>query len=207
MSLYDINDIKNRIFAVMDQKRYEHTMGVAYTCASLAMRYADEKDGLSMMNRAFVAGLLHDNAKCMDSAELLDKCILYNIPVSKAQKENPFLLHGPLGAYYARTEYNICDEEIINSIIWHTTGRPNMSLLEKIVFVADYIEPSRTKQPNLSELRALAFTDIDKCIYRISEDTLMYLNEHNMPVDETTVATRDYYGAVRRDGEVSPPHS
>ena len=76
-----------------------------------------------------------------------------------------------------------------------------MSLLEKIVFVADYIEPNRTKQPNLSELRALAFADIDKCIYRISEDTLMYLNEHNMPVDETTVATRDYYG------EVSHPHS
>ena len=103
------------------------------------------------------------------------------------------MLHGKLGAYYARTEFGIEDEDIINSIVWHTTGRPDMSLLEKIVFVADYIEPLRYKQKNLKEIREMAFSDLDECVYMIARDTVDFIESHGKNLDDMTVRTRDFY--------------
>ena len=92
-----------------------------------------------------------------------------HIEISDAEYKNPGLLHAKLGAFFAREKYGIENEEILRSIESHTTGRPNMSLLDKIIYIADYIEPGRDVAPNLPEVRALAFVDIDACLYRILE--------------------------------------
>lgn len=98
-------------------------------------------------------------------------CNKNQISYSKIEAENPYLLHGKVGAYIARKEFDILDEDILNAIIWHTTGRPDMSLLEKIIFVADYIEPSRRPIPELNLIRQLAFTDINQAVIKILENT------------------------------------
>lgn len=85
------------------------------------------------------------------------------------------------------------DEEIIYAIESHTTGRPGMSMLEKIVYIADYIEPGRRELPNMADVRQLAFRDIDECLYRILKDSLVYLDSKNITVDPMTQRTYDYY--------------
>lgn len=97
------------------------------------------------------------------------------------------------GRIFARKKYEIENEEILRSIESHTTGRPNMSLLDKIIYIADYIEPGRDVAPNLPEVRALAFVDIDACLYRILEDTLAYLAEKGATLDPATEETFLYY--------------
>ena len=76
-------------------------------------------------------------------------CSQNKIPVTEFEQTHPFLLHAKLGAYVAKAKYGVTDQEILSSITWHTTGKPDMTLLEKIVYIADYIEPKRDKAPNL----------------------------------------------------------
>lgn len=171
----------------LDEDRYQHTLGVMYTSASMAMRYGAD------VTQALLAGLLHDCAKCIPGDKKIHLCEKYGLPVSDVEYENPGLLHARLGAYLAEKKYHIHDREIIHAISSHTTGRPGMSLLEKIVYIADYIEPGRRELPNMKEVRPLAFTDIDQCLYRILEDSLVYLNSRNISVDPMTQKTYDYY--------------
>lgn len=171
----------------LDEDRYQHTLGVMYTSASMAMRYGAD------VTQALLAGLLHDCAKCIPGDKKIHLCEKYSLPVSDVEYENPGLLHARLGAYLAEKKYHIHDQEIIYAISSHTTGRPGMSLLEKIVYIADYIEPGRRELPNMKEVRPLAFTDIDQCLYRILEDSLVYLNSRNISVDPMTQKTYDYY--------------
>ena len=171
----------------LDEDRYQHTLGVMYTSASMAMRYGAD------VTQALLAGLLHDCAKCIPGDKKIHLCEKYGLPVSDVEYENPGLLHARLGAYLAEKKYHIHDQEIIHAISSHTTGRPGMSLLEKIVYIADYIEPGRRELPNMKEVRPLAFTNIDQCLYRILEDSLVYLNSRNISVDPMTQKTDDYY--------------
>ena len=171
----------------LDEDRYQHTLGVMYTSASMAMRYGAD------VTQALLAGLLHDCAKCIPGDKKIHLCEKYGLPVSDVEYENPGLLHARLGAYLAEKKYHIHDQEIIHAISSHTTGRPGMSLLEKIVYIADYIEPGRKELPNMKEVRPLAFTDIDQCLYRILEDSLVYLNSRNISIDPMTQKTYDYY--------------
>lgn len=187
MNNFDLKELEEKIKSGMDERRFKHTIGVMYTGASLAMKYG------APINETMVAGLLHDCAKLTEDKELLDFCIDKGIEVSDCERENAFLLHGKVGAYIARTDYGIEDEDILNSVTWHTTGRPDMSLMEKIIFVADYIEPGRYKQKNLEAIRALAFTYLEEAVYKIAKDTVEYLNECNKPIDDMTIKTRDFY--------------
>lgn len=171
----------------LDEDRYQHTLGVMYTSASMAMRYGAD------VTQALLAGLLHDCAKCIPGDKKIHLCEKYGLPVSDVEYENPGLLHARLGAYLAEKKYHIHDQEIIHAISSHTTGRPGMSLLEKIVYIADYIEPGRRELPNMKEVRPLAFTNIDQCLYLILEDSLVYLNSRNISVDPMTQKTYDYY--------------
>lgn len=178
-----ISKIKDKI----NDKRFIHSIAVEYTAASIAMTLSAD------VEKARIAGLLHDCAKGLSTKEKLDKAKKFGLLISSYEKENPDMLHGKLGAYYAKHKYNVDDEDILNAITYHTTGRPNMSLLEKIIFVADYIEPNRPKLPNIEEIRYKAFHDIDACVVQISEDTLNYLKEKGVAIDEMTQKTYDYY--------------
>jgi len=185
--------IRKTLEKIQDEKRYEHTLGVAYTAASLAMRYEDD------VKKAEIAGLLHDCAKCIDNDKKLAMCQKYNINVNEFERRNPFLLHAKLGSFLAMKKYNITDKDIINAILNHTTGRPEMSLLEKIIYVADYIEPNRMQAPNLSEIRKLAFMDLDQAVFKILGDTLHYLKSVNNEIDPMTQKTYDYYQDIVRE--------
>ena len=182
-----IKDLKKDLKKEMDDSRFEHTLGVMYTCAALAMRY--EYD----LEKAMLAGLLHDCAKCMPNAKKLKMAEKHHLEISSLERKNPFMLHAKLGAFLAKKKYDIEDEEILNAIRWHTTGRPDMTLLDKIVYVSDYIEPRRDKAPNLPKIRQLAFMDLDQALMKILEDTLGYLGDSTEHVDAMTKKTYDYY--------------
>ena len=184
---YDMKHLRKEIKKVQDSKRYEHTLGVEYTAAALAMRFGAD------MENAQIAGLLHDCAKCISDQEKLSICKKHKIPITESEQKAPFLLHAKVGAYLAKHKYGVEDQDILNAITYHTTGRENMSLLEKIVFVADYIEPGRKHAPNLAEIRFLAFQDLDNALIRILEDTLNYLGTSEGEVDPVTELTYKYY--------------
>ena len=187
MAKYDFIKMQKKLVKYLDEDRFAHTLGVMYTCASLAMVHGYD------LEDAQVAGLLHDCAKCIPNKKKLKLCSQHNISVTAFEEEHPFLLHAKLGAYIARKKYDITEEEILSSITYHTTGRREMSLLEKIVYIADYIEPMRNKAQNLDKIRKLAFQDLDECLYEILKDTLEYLDENPQNVDNTTKEAFSYY--------------
>lgn len=146
------------------------------------------------LNQAMLAGLLHDCAKCLSIDEQKQLCRENDIFLSESEEKNPALIHAKLGSYLARTKYEVNDEEILNAIAYHTTGRPNMTLLEEILYVADYIEPERNHAPNLPSVRKLAFEDIGKSILQISGDILNYLQQNqNSVIDTLTKETYEFY--------------
>ncbi|NLG03310.1 MAG: HD domain-containing protein [Clostridia bacterium] len=183
----DKGQICKKLKRSLDKRRYTHTIGVSYTAAALAMCYDTD------IEKAEIAGLLHDCAKCMDDKETLELCDKHRISITDVERRNPFLLHAKLCAFFAMQNYGIKDKEIISAIINHTTGHPEMTLLEKIVFVADYIEPNRKKAPNLSSIRHLAFINLDQALLHILEDTLGYLKSIDSEIDEMTQKTYEYY--------------
>lgn len=183
----DLSKIRKALEKTLDNKRYEHTLGVAYTAASMAMRYGTD------MNTAFLAGLLHDCAKNLSDDKKISICEKNNIPITEIELRNPSLLHAKVGSFLAMEEYHIKDMDILNAIRNHTTGRPDMSILEKIIFIADYIEPGRKQAPNLDTIRQLAFIELDKALIAILQDTLNYLHESNKQIDSTTQETYDFY--------------
>lgn len=183
----DFKNIRKKLEKELDAKRFEHTLGVAYTAAALAMRYQAD------LEKAQLAGLLHDCAKCISNEKKLSICEKHHIPISEIERKNPFLLHAKAGCYIARKQYHIQDQDILNAISNHTTGRPGMSLLEKIIYIADYIEPGRKQAPNLTRIRQLAFQDLDQALLGILRDTLKYLESIDSPVDAMTRQTYDYY--------------
>lgn len=186
-----MKSIKKYLKKKLEKDRYQHTLGVAATAQAMAMRYNPDTTNSEFINKAYLAGMLHDSAKCMSHEKKLSICEREKIYVSDFERENPFLLHGKVGAYIAKSKFNINDEDILNAITWHTTGRPGMSDLEKIIFIADYIEPNRKPIKELDEIRKLAFLDLDRTMIKILGNTLDYLNSKGASIDEMTQKTYD----------------
>lgn len=187
MKTVDHKKIRRAMEKSQDAKRYEHTLGVAYTAAALAMRYE------ANVKEAELAGLLHDCAKCLSDEKKIAICEKHNISINDIERRNPFLLHAKVGSFLAMEEYHVGNADIVNAILNHTTGRPGMSLLEKIIFVADYIEPNRKQAPNLKEIRKLAFLELDQAMVKILGDTLGYLRSIEGEIDPMTQKTYDFY--------------
>ena len=189
--------IKKKVKKALDNYRYQHTLGVAYTAASLAMRYGED------MERLFLAGILHDCAKNIDNEEKYELCRKYKLDLSDIEKKAPFLIHGKLGAYIAEHEYGVKDKDILNAVRYHTTGRPGMSITEKIIYIADYIEPHRHEARRLKEIRMEAFTDIDSALRMVLRDSLDFLKGKDRPVDPLTQETYEFY--VNQIGKAALP--
>ena len=139
----------------LNYKRFVHTLAVAGTASSLAMCYGSD------LEKAELAGLLHDCAKCIDVRKMQRLCEKAGLEISPYERNSGSLLHSKAGSVMAAEKYGIDDTDILNAIRYHTTGRPGMSLLEKIIFVADYIEPGRYTAKNLPLVRRMAFSDIE----------------------------------------------
>lgn len=183
----DIKTIKKLLKDELKKDRYKHTINVSYTAMCLAMRYEED------LEKAMLAGLLHDCAKCISDDAQLKKCISKGIDVNETEKRQPYLLHAKLGAYLAKEKYGVKDKEVLSAIRKHTTGDVDMTMLEKIIFVADYIEPARSKAKNLTLIRRLAFEDIDTAVYYIMKDTLEYLEEKGSEIDKQTKKAYEFY--------------
>lgn len=193
-----IDGLRKRVKKALaaDKNRYRHTLCVADTAACLAMRYGVD------VQRAYVAGLLHDCAKCVPDGQKISECEEYGVEISPYERKSPYLLHAKLGAVYARRLYGIEDPEICSAIASHTTGKPGMSRLEEIIFLADYIEPRRNQATDLPEVRKEAFADIQKAIYIVTADTLAYLKKKGQTIDPMTEKTYQYYaGLYNKDGK------
>ncbi len=190
-----ISKINKKLQKKLDKERYEHTIGVMYTASALAMCHN------ANVEQALLAGLLHDCAKCIPNDKKIKLCRKYRLEVSDVERSNPSLLHAKLGAYLARKKYHVEDYEVLCAIKSHTTGKPAMTLLEKIIYIADYIEPGRGKLPNMPEVQRLAFHNIDECLYRMLEDTLKYLKSRKLPIDEMTEKTYHYYKTTQGEQE------
>lgn len=182
-----VRQLQDEMKKLLPAGRYEHTVGVTYTACCLAYRYGADPE------KARIAGLLHDCAKYIPSEEKIVMAEQYGIPLSDCRRKNPELLHAPLGAVLAREQYGVTDDEILSAITWHTTGKPQMSLLDKIVFIADYMEPNRNHAPDLAEIRVLAFEDLDACLLRILAGTITYLKSMDAAIDPMTEKTYHYY--------------
>ena len=187
MAEYDLKLLQKQMKEALNEDRYEHTLGVMYTAESLAMRYGVD------MTKAAVAGLLHDCAKCIPNAQKIKMCKKNDIEITAMEEKNPSLLHAKLGAYLAEEEYGIDDPEILSAIQWHTTGKPDMSMLDIIIYMADYIEPNRDKAPNLKQIRKLCFENIEEALYQVLEGTLEYLSDRPDMIDPMTKISYDFY--------------
>ena len=187
MKTADLKKIRKSMEKELDAKRYEHTLGVAYTAAALAM--FNDVDPV----KAETAGLLHDCAKCFSDDKKISVCRKNNMEINSVESRNPYLLHAKAGYCIAKNKFDIEDQDILNAILNHTTGRPGMSTLEKIIYIADYIEPSRKQAPNLSEVRKLAFQNLDQALLKILTDILSYLESGGGEIDPLTKETYDYY--------------
>lgn len=186
----EVLELQNRLRELLPPYRYLHTLGVSYVSASLAMCHGED------IGRARIAGLLHDSAKYMTGAEMLILSEKLGIDINPYERKAPDLLHAKLGAYFAEKEYGVKDEEILSAIRCHTTGKPNMTLLEEILFVADYIEPGRKGLPYLDEMRKLAFTNLHKATFLELLSTLTKIEKRNEVLDTVTLETFDYYKKI-----------
>ena len=171
-------------------KRFMHSIAVADMAMCLAVSYRAD------LEKAYLAGILHENAKYIPNEDQVRLCLKYGLAVSDIEKKNPYLLHAKLGAYFAYHKFDIYDEEIAGAIEWHTTGRPAMNDLEKIIYISDYLEPNRHHADNLDKLRKLAFVDLNKTTASIIADTINMLESKHRPVDETTFKAFEFYKNV-----------
>lgn len=183
----NLKEIKKDLAKKLKKERFEHTEGVMYTAAALAMRYDED------IEKALTAGLLHDCGKFCPPKDQIKLCEKKEILLTDSEKEMPALIHAKLGAYLAEHEYGIRDESILNAITYHTTGRPDMTMLEKIIYIADYIEPNRKIIPGLDEVRRLSFTDINQAVCLSAGATTRYLKNGGKSVDPMTIQTYNFY--------------
>lgn len=190
---YDLEKLKKQMKRKLSDYRYRHTIGVAYTAAALAMRYGVD------LNHAMAAGLLHDCAKYIADDELIKDCEKYKIEVTDIEKMNPALLHAKVGCYLASKKYHVKDKDILSAIRHHTTGYPDMPILDKILFVADYIEPHRQSLTKLNVIRKEAFIDLDKTVVMILKATLQHLKNKQAVIDQTTQKTYEFYAAKLKE--------
>lgn len=183
--------LRKKLKAKLNPSRYEHSLSVSFTCACLAMRYEYP------MDKAELAGLMHDCAKGYTDKEILNFCEKHKIPVTEAERTAPAVLHAKHGAWLAKKRYGIEDPEILDAIACHTTGKKEMQTLDKILYVADYIEARREKARNLQAMRKLAFEDLDEALYQIMKGTLDYLEQKGSSVDSATAEAFAYYDNER----------
>ena len=167
-------EMREKLQKKLTDRRFEHSLGVEYVSGCLAMVH-----GVNV-EKALTAGLLHDCAKCLSPEEKIERCTKNNLPISECEYNNPELLHAKLGAFYAREKYDVKEPDILSAIACHTTGKPAMNMLEKILFVADYIEPNRKPlKDTLSNLETTT-DDTDP----MSIDTYNYYVAHQSVADK-----------------------
>ena len=181
-----IEEIKSYLKANLKEKRYVHTLGVADTAKKLA-----RINGVSE-EKAEIAGLIHDIAKNLPKEIMQEIIEENNILLSEVEKNNSDLWHSIIGPIVAKEKLNIDDDEILSAMRWHTTGKENMSTLEKILYIADMIEPSRNFD-GVKEIREITFKDLDKGVILGLTHSIKFLLTKDLLIDINTIKARNYF--------------
>ncbi len=166
----------------LSDERYLHTLGTAECAKELAEKYGLDKE------KAYLAGLLHDCAKCFSNEKLLD-IIHKNLHVEKCEMLNYKTLHAPVSAYIAEKEFGVTDKEILSAIRWHTLGKLNMTDFEKIVFLADKIEPNTRDTEYSKQIQTLLNEDngLNKALLRCYKETIKSLVKRDLKICILTI--------------------
>ncbi len=182
--MVNINDLKSKL-KNLDNFRYKHSCLVKDTAVKLAKKYE------ANIEKVKIAALLHDYARNYSNDNLINIVKNNNINIDKWELEIPELLHSPVAAFIANRDYAINDHEILNAIRYHTIGRPKMSKIEKIIFVADIIEPNRDF-PDINLIRNAADNNLNKAVFLVCDFTIKYNIDQKKLIHPNTLLTRNY---------------
>lgn len=178
--------IYNAVAAKLSQKRFKHTTSVVEAALTLSYRY-----GVNL-RKTYLAAMLHDYAKELKEDEKRTLCKEFAIPLDDIQEKNINLMHGQLSAKLSQKEFGINDPEILDAISYHNTGRAGMSLLEKIIKVADTIEANRKSYPALEEIRTLSVSNLDRAVYTSIESGISFTQKKGHTVHPYGTAALQY---------------
>ena len=179
-----MDSIDNYIEKHTSDQRKDHIDGVVETADILAIRYSADR------TKARLAAMSHD----MYRGVKVDALNIYvkQLALPKKYVDNGNLAHSKVAAEMLKRDFGISDEDVLNAVRYHTTGRPGMSTLEKVIFLADSIEPGRN-YPGLEEIRKMAETDLDKACLMCLERTIDYINKKGYFLDPDTLDARDWF--------------
>lgn len=180
-----LQQIKEKLKLELTTKRYIHSINVMNSSIMLAEKYGED------VCKAELAGLLHDCARDIRGEKVFELCEEYKIEVDDISMEQPELLHGPIGSRLAEKIYAVTDLDVISAIYNHTLGRENMRQLEKIVFIADYIEPGR-EFPGVDNIREMAVISLDNAMLLAFDCTFAYCLKKNCLIHPKAIYARNY---------------
>jgi len=169
----------------LDSQRYEHTLGVERMAKNMARIFGEDEE------LAALAGLLHDCAKCMPLSQMIK--VAKHAKIDEVMKESKALMHAVAGMCVAQEHYGVEDEAVLSAIRWHTTGRADMTRLEKIIYLADMIEPNRKPFPGLDELRSLCMTDLEGAMHMALRMSLEHVQTQGKTLHPDTLAALNAY--------------
>lgn len=165
----------------LTEHRYQHTLGVMETAISLAEKYGAD------VKKAEIAAIFHDYAKFRPKEEMKEIIMSQGLP-QNLLLYNTELWHAPVGAYLVEKEAGVSDNDVLDAIRYHTSGRPNMTLLEKVIYLADYIEPGR-HFPGVEEVREIANENLEKALIKAIQNTILFLMKKNQTIYPETFYT------------------
>ena len=188
-------DYADALAAFVPEKRHAHSLNVAAAARQLAERFAPE-----FADQAELAGLLHDNAKGMTVAELIEGAERLDIEVTDIERDQPKLLHGKVGAALLGERFGVEDMGIAQAVADHVTGRHGMGMLSEILFVADQAAADRDF-PGVEQLRETAQRDLDAAVLQVLKFKLAYLMQKNRPIVLEWLAVYNEYVGRRQVAE------
>jgi predicted HD superfamily hydrolase involved in NAD metabolism len=177
-------EMENKLAQRLTAKRYVHSLGVSETAVSLAQRFG------AAVEKARLAGLLHDCAREIATEALLPTAEALGIMIDDIERRAPILLHAKLGALMVVRDYGVMDREIGQAIAWHTTGGPTMTILDKIIYLADFIEPSRSF-PGVERLRELSEKNLNQALLAAYDQSVTYILAKGGLLHPDTIAGRN----------------
>ncbi|MDP4143881.1 MAG: bis(5'-nucleosyl)-tetraphosphatase (symmetrical) YqeK [Bacillota bacterium] len=183
--MWDEKQMEEYLKRNLKESRYLHSLSVRDTAEYLAQKYDSD------INKARIAGLVHDCAKNMSDKELIRICKKEGYSIDEICESSPQLLHGYVGSIIAHDKMGINDEDILNAIAYHTTGRKHMSLLEKIIYIADYIEPFRIF-PGVQLLRETTERNLEEALLLSFDNTIKFVISKGGLIHKDTIEARNF---------------
>lgn len=186
-----------RLRATLKERRFTHTLGVANEAVRLAPRFGVDPE------KAYIAGLLHDCAKNFSGEKVEEYCKKYGVTLDPYCQQEKALVHGFLGPTVAKEDYGVDDPEILSAIYYHTTGKPDMTPIEKLIYIADLTEPGRDADPGRdmeqsARLRQLLDEDIDEALIYAIGCSIKYVISKGNIIHPDSILARNYLIENRR---------